>query len=256
MRILLFFLTLSPLVLFSKGIYIGNFVTVIDQGIFEDDSGVHIKGSVKNNKGMDFENLSLTLKWTTEEKKVTSKKYEIAEIIKANESIEFVLDIPESRKDLLYTIKGNVSVVLFGTPGEIATKGSLEVPKDDMRKKRAKEAYAKIQAKLNDDARARIEARNQTTKRNPIKILGWRWYQEGEYVYVVGEVKNNSRNSLKYVKIVASFYKYNDRFLQSEYTYTELSVIPPGGVSPFEIMEKYDERMDSVKISYQCRVVE
>jgi len=55
-------------------------------------------------------------------------------------------------------------------------------------------------------------------------------------LWVVGEVKNNNAFNAEFVKIEATFFDAADRVVASEYSYSCLDIIPPGGDSPFDIL--------------------
>ncbi len=60
-------------------------------------------------------------------------------------------------------------------------------------------------------------------------------YVSGRYLHILGEVINNSGSAVEYVKIVASLKDNADKVVASDYTYSKLEVIPPGGKSPFDL---------------------
>jgi len=55
-------------------------------------------------------------------------------------------------------------------------------------------------------------------------------------LWVVGEVKNNNAFNAEFVKIEGTFFDAADRVVASEYSYSCLDIIPPGGDSPFDIL--------------------
>jgi hypothetical protein len=67
-----------------------------------------------------------------------------------------------------------------------------------------------------------------------LEILSHTSYVDGNWLHIVGEVKNNSNYPMEYVKIVITLYDNNSKVVGTDFTYTELDVIPPGGKSPFE----------------------
>jgi hypothetical protein len=54
-------------------------------------------------------------------------------------------------------------------------------------------------------------------------------------LYVVGEVENVGDKDIKYVQITATFYDEYNTAVDTETTYSGLTVIPPGSRSPFQL---------------------
>jgi len=53
--------------------------------------------------------------------------------------------------------------------------------------------------------------------------------------YVVGEVLNTTQDNLGFVEILASFYDGDGQLIGMGSTFSELSIIEPGGVAPFKL---------------------
>jgi len=74
-----------------------------------------------------------------------------------------------------------------------------------------------------------------TPSQPSIEILSSTSYADDiGYFHVVGEVRNNGDQPMAFVKVVATLYDDADQVTGTDFTYTELDVIPPGGKSPFE----------------------
>ena len=56
------------------------------------------------------------------------------------------------------------------------------------------------------------------------------------YLHVIGEIVNNKNQAINFVRIVASLYDSGQNFVDSDYSYTILDVVPPYGKSPFDII--------------------
>ncbi len=67
-----------------------------------------------------------------------------------------------------------------------------------------------------------------------LEFLSHTSYSDGAWYFIVGEIRNNSTQPMASVKIVATLYDGSGNVVGTDYTYTELDVIPPGGKSPFE----------------------
>jgi hypothetical protein len=68
----------------------------------------------------------------------------------------------------------------------------------------------------------------------PLEILSHNSYTDGGWFHIIGEVKNNTDYPMEYVKIVATLYDDNNKVVGTDFTYTILDIIPPGGKAPFE----------------------
>lgn len=67
-----------------------------------------------------------------------------------------------------------------------------------------------------------------------LQILSHQSYEDAGWFHIVGEVQNNSDTPMEFVKIVATLYDDAGQVVGTDFTYTEIDVIPPGGKSPFE----------------------
>jgi len=68
----------------------------------------------------------------------------------------------------------------------------------------------------------------------PLEILSSQSYVDAGWYHIVGEVRNNTDDPMEFVKIIATLHDDNNNITGTDFTYTELDVIPPGGKSPFE----------------------
>jgi hypothetical protein len=53
--------------------------------------------------------------------------------------------------------------------------------------------------------------------------------------YVVGEVLNTTGDNLRFVEILASFYDGDGQLVGTGSTFSELSIVEPGGIAPFKL---------------------
>jgi hypothetical protein len=56
------------------------------------------------------------------------------------------------------------------------------------------------------------------------------------YLHVVGEVKNNSASTARFVKIIGTFYDINNQVVATDFAYTNPTDIGSGATAPFEIL--------------------
>jgi hypothetical protein len=70
-----------------------------------------------------------------------------------------------------------------------------------------------------------------------LEILSHTSYIDGGWYHVVGEVRNNTTVPMRYAKIVATLYDNAGMVVDTDFTYTELDVIPPGDKSPFRLVQ-------------------
>jgi hypothetical protein len=57
---------------------------------------------------------------------------------------------------------------------------------------------------------------------------------DGDWFHIVGEVRNNSDAPMEFVKVVATLYDDTGNVTGTDFAYTELDIVLPGGKSPFE----------------------
>lgn len=86
-----------------------------------------------------------------------------------------------------------------------------------------------------------------------LQILSHQSYVDGEWFHIVGEVQNNSDAAMEFVKIVATLYDDASQVVGTDFTYTEIDVIPPGGKSPFETGTDEWEGTTNYKLQVQGR---
>jgi ribosomal protein S8 len=75
-----------------------------------------------------------------------------------------------------------------------------------------------------------------------VEITDWHWYTKDGRVYVVGEVRNNTDKTKKFVKIVATFYDENNNPIAKKSGYIDDYHLLPGETGTFAIMKLADER--------------
>ena len=66
-------------------------------------------------------------------------------------------------------------------------------------------------------------------------------YFDMGYCYVVGEVLNTTNSNIRFVKVVATFYDGAGTVIGTNFTYTELNIIIPNDMSPFEVSSYPDK---------------
>jgi len=89
-----------------------------------------------------------------------------------------------------------------------------------------------------------------------LEIYGGHTYQAYDYFHVVGEMLNPTNDWLEYVKIVATFYDANGTMIGTEFTYTELDVVPPEDRGVFELSvdaTSLGGSVDSYELQVQAR---
>jgi hypothetical protein len=84
-----------------------------------------------------------------------------------------------------------------------------------------------------------------------LEILSSQSYVDYGWLHIVGEVQNNSNTPMEFVKIVATLYDDGGKITGTDFTYTELDVIPPGGKSPFETGTDNYEGTTNYKLQVQ-----
>ena len=57
-----------------------------------------------------------------------------------------------------------------------------------------------------------------------------------DFAYVVGEVQNDTSNSIRFVKITANFYDEQNQLIDTDFTFGALDILPPGERTCFDII--------------------
>jgi len=85
-----------------------------------------------------------------------------------------------------------------------------------------------------------------------LEFISYTSYSDDQYLNIVGEVRNNSTETMGWVKIAAALYAEDGTLLIANYTYSMLDYIPPGGKSPFKVWfgENWEEG-DNYEIQVQ-----
>jgi hypothetical protein len=86
-----------------------------------------------------------------------------------------------------------------------------------------------------------------------LEILSHSSYIYSGWYHIVGEIRNNSSKPMEFVKIVATLYNDAEEVMGSDYTYTAIDVIPPGGKSPFQTGTDDWEGTTNYKLQAQGR---
>lgn len=90
---------------------------------------------------------------------------------------------------------------------------------------------------INDTQQQFKPDRTAESKSNGIELLSDNSFTDSVgYFHVVGEVKNNSPNSVRFVKIIGTFYDSSNQVVATDFTYTNPTNIDSGGTAPFEII--------------------
>jgi hypothetical protein len=81
-------------------------------------------------------------------------------------------------------------------------------------------------------------------------VRSWRWGKSGsgDFAIVEGEVKNLTPDRVENLKINASFYDKDNRFIANGWTFTQYKVLMPDQSSPFKIMANYNPLMHAAKL--------
>jgi hypothetical protein len=82
-----------------------------------------------------------------------------------------------------------------------------------------------------------------TATRTPIPSGGvtvldnhFSYTSSGDYLYILGEVRNDTSSNVRYVKVSANLYNTSGQILATDFTYAALDVLPPGERTCFDII--------------------
>jgi len=56
-----------------------------------------------------------------------------------------------------------------------------------------------------------------------------------EYLHIIGEVVNNQDKAIEYVRIVVALYDQSNNILDTDFSFSDVQIIPPYGKSPFDV---------------------
>lgn len=98
------------------------------------------------------------------------------------------------------------------------------------------------------------ERKKGKTEQDPgadIQIVDWTHYisDTGNYYYVKGILKNVGNSKLDYVEAKAIAFDKNKNLVTLERSYANPHTLEPGEKATFEIMIKYDERIENFELS-------
>lgn len=95
------------------------------------------------------------------------------------------------------------------------------------------------------------QGRASSNKTRDIEIISHNQVIDNGWFHVVGEVKNNGTSDADFVKIVITLYDAENVVVGTDFTYTELDIISPGGISPFESGTDHFPGLDHYEIQVQ-----
>ncbi|MCK5538153.1 MAG: hypothetical protein KAI79_15105 [Bacteroidales bacterium] len=84
-----------------------------------------------------------------------------------------------------------------------------------------------------------------------LEVVSWKCSTEYGYIYVLGEVKNISSQSIKNVMAVGSFRTKNDIFVKSEDALIDYNPILPGQISPFKAGGTRNPEIKNCSLSFK-----
>lgn len=80
-----------------------------------------------------------------------------------------------------------------------------------------------------------------------VTVKGWKFELEGNYMYVHGSVENTGDKDISYYEIYAEYMDKDGKVIDSDWTNgTDVRV---GAQQRFEIMTRYDERIETCRLS-------
>ena len=89
-----------------------------------------------------------------------------------------------------------------------------------------------------------------------LDVYGGYTYVQYDYLHVIGEMLNPTDQWLEYVKIVVTFYDSAGTMIGTDFTYTELDLIPPGDTGAFDTgidVSTLGGEVDSYELQVQAR---
>lgn len=100
-----------------------------------------------------------------------------------------------------------------------------------------------------------IERMKKTTKEYesslPLEVLDWRWYQDDNWFRAVGQVKNKTQRTLRYVTAVVIWYDKYQKMVTYATSSIEYSNLTPGKTSPFSVDCRYMPNVATARLEFK-----
>jgi hypothetical protein len=84
-----------------------------------------------------------------------------------------------------------------------------------------------------------------------LELVAFSWHEEYTYAILEGQIKNISKESMKSVEAVASFYDEKGGFITSSEALIEYNPILPGQTSPFKVMATWNPAMKKAGVEFK-----
>lgn len=84
-----------------------------------------------------------------------------------------------------------------------------------------------------------------------VVILSSSEYQSGDYLYIVGEARNDTAGNVRFVRVTATYFNDSGGVLGTDYSYTKHDVLIPGQISPFKILRETPPGYDHYELAVQ-----
>jgi hypothetical protein len=88
----------------------------------------------------------------------------------------------------------------------------------------------------------------------PVNILSHNTHEDGDYLHVVGEVKNGLSRSIDFVKVTGTFYDVGNSVIGTDFTFTDPNTLEAGETAPFDLTLYTDAVNPSDVANYKLRV--
>jgi hypothetical protein len=102
-----------------------------------------------------------------------------------------------------------------------------------------------------EDEEEEDEEEEDEKKAGKLSIKSSRWYTEGDYTYILGEVRNKGGSLLKGVRVVASIYDRQGNLLDTTFCYVDS--IEPGEEEPFKMVMRTQKEFHNFKVKAKSR---
>jgi len=103
-----------------------------------------------------------------------------------------------------------------------------------------------------ESAAAELPASGAALNAQDLTVVSSSYYRDGDYLYVVGEVRNDTASHITSVSVEATFLDASDHVVGSAVARTEHEILSPGQISPFIIFATYPEDLDSYHLAVQA----
>ena len=85
----------------------------------------------------------------------------------------------------------------------------------------------------------------------PLEVVDWHWYKDNNWLIAVGQVKNKTKRTLRYIKAVVTWYDKEHKMVTYDTTLIEYPILRPGQTSPFRVSCEYRSNAHTARLEFK-----